>query len=221
MENILAFDTSQTVLSVALCYKGRVFSRHEDSPRAQAQNILATINAVLEEAGASLSEVSLICVGAGPGSFTGIRIAVSVAQGLAFSQNIAVLPVSSLACVAQEIFTKTALEEVLVVIDARMNEVYCGAYQYDKTLGFMVGTDVLLKPAEVVNSFRGSYALVGDAISMIGSDAASTEMSYRGSEILPNAEFLITIAQKSEARILPFQAHPIYIREKVVIDSAG
>lgn len=220
MENILAFDTSQTVLSVALHYSGRLFSRNEHLPRAQAQNILASIQAVLEEAGASLSEIDLICVGAGPGSFTGIRIAVSVAQGLAFSQGILVLPVSSLACVAQEVFSKTTVKQVMVAIDARMNEVYCGVYRYDEVLGNMVGNDVLVKPSKAVIPFSGPCALAGDAVGSINSEIAAAEIVYSDVKILPSAKFLITIAQKSEARILPFQAYPMYIREKVVIDSA-
>lgn len=122
--NILAIDTATEACSVALSYKGEVTSRFEINPRGHTQRILPLIDELLQCSNITLAQLDAIAFGRGPGSFTGVRIVSSVAQGLAFGADLPVIPVSNLTAMAQEAYEKSGLQEVAVAIDARMSEVY-------------------------------------------------------------------------------------------------
>ncbi len=212
METILAFDCSQSALSVALRYQGTLFFRHQVLPRLQAQLILPVIDELLKEAGIALQEVDFVGVGCGPGSFTGVRIAVCVAQGLAFSCNLPIVPVSSLACIAEEVYVTEGYQHVVVAVDARLQEVYCGEYHYDKTVGRMRGEDQLCQPQLLASKIERSEAIVGNALSVYAPIAPISDHIYQNNTLLPKAEFLIRLAEKIETRILPSEAQPVYYR---------
>lgn len=121
--NILALDTSTEACSAAIWSDGAVVERFELGSQ-HSERILAMVNDVLAETGFALSRMDAIAFGRGPGSFTGLRIAAGVAQGLAFGADVPVTPISSLAALAQGVDAA----QVLAAIDARMHQVYCGAY---------------------------------------------------------------------------------------------
>lgn len=126
--NILAIDTSTDACSAALSLAGEMHERFELAPRAHSQLILPMVESLLAEAGVVLTQLDAIAFGCGPGSFTGVRIAAGVTQGIAFGAGLPVVPVSTLAALAQGGCDEIGAAHVLAALDARMREVYWGAY---------------------------------------------------------------------------------------------
>jgi len=129
--NLLALDTSSVSCTVALQQGDKIIERHEERPREHTRLLVPMIRSLLEEAKAEIGELDAIVLGNGPGSFIGMRIAASVAQGLGFASGINIIPVSSLAVVAAQVLAEHDATEVAVAQDAHMNEVYLGIYARD------------------------------------------------------------------------------------------
>lgn len=126
--NLLAIDTSSIACSVALRFDGNVTERHEEKAKEHTRLLTPMIRDLLATADVKLQYLDAIVLGNGPGSFIGMRIAASVAQGLAHGASLKIVPVSSLAAVAVQAFAESDAAEVVVAQDAHMNEVYLGAY---------------------------------------------------------------------------------------------
>ena len=129
-----------------------ITTRLDAAVLSHSRSLLALINEVLQDANLSLAELDAITVARGPGSFTGLRIGIAVAQGLAFGNQLPVLPVSSLAAVAYNVFLYWANQEnsrqaVLATMDARMGEVYCGWYDLRGELPVLIGNEHVIKPS--------------------------------------------------------------------------
>jgi tRNA threonylcarbamoyladenosine biosynthesis protein TsaB len=127
--NLLALDTSSVACSVALRIGDDLTERHEEQPREHTRLLMPMIESLLADAGASLSDLDAIVLGNGPGSFIGMRIAASVAQGLAFGASLQIVPVSSMAAIAARVIAVHGAGEVIVAQDAHMQEVYLGIYR--------------------------------------------------------------------------------------------
>jgi len=126
---LLALDTSSIACSVALQLDDVVLERHEEQPREHTRLLMPMIRELLEEGGVQLAQLDAIVLGNGPGSFIGMRIAAAVAQGLAYGVGLRIVPLSSLAAVAAEVFATDDAREVVVAQDARMGEIYLGAFR--------------------------------------------------------------------------------------------
>lgn len=138
MTSILAIETSTPACSVALVVGDEKFFRYSEEPRSHTRLIMGMIDEVLCEAGITVDSLDAVAVTVGPGSFTGLRIGFSTAQGLAFGADIPVIPVSTLQVMAQTYRRKHAADIdcsdiVMPVLDARMGEFNCGAYQLDNS----------------------------------------------------------------------------------------
>jgi len=127
---ILALETSADACSAALWVDGELVGRYEEQPRRHVELILPMVRGLLAEADLRMAALDGIAFGAGPGSFTGVRIAVSAAQGFALAAGLPLVPVSSLAALAARALAGGA-RRVCVTQDARMGEVYAGAYEED------------------------------------------------------------------------------------------
>jgi len=128
---LLALDTSSLACSVALQLDGDLLERHAEQAREHTRLLLPMIRSVLDESGVELGSLDAIVLGNGPGSFIGMRIAASVAQGLAHAARLNIVPVSSLAAIAAQVFAEHDAAEVVVTQDAHMQEVYLGSFRRD------------------------------------------------------------------------------------------
>jgi tRNA threonylcarbamoyladenosine biosynthesis protein TsaB len=167
--NLLAIDTSGDSCSAALYWSGRVEQRLELAPRRHGELILAMMDGLLESAGIALGALGTIAFGRGPGSFTGVRIACAVAQGAAFGAGLPTVPVSTLAAIAQGVHRRDGGRRLLVALDARMGEVYWGAFNIAQDgIARPCGPELVCPPGEVpvpdgqgwrgVGSGWGAYA---------------------------------------------------------------
>jgi tRNA threonylcarbamoyladenosine biosynthesis protein TsaB len=127
--NLLALDTSSLSCSVALQIGSEIIERHEEQAREHTRLLIPMISSLLEDTNTVLTDVDAIVLGNGPGSFIGMRIGASVAQGLAFGAGLRIVPVSSLAAVAAQVLAEHDATEVVVAQDAHMHEVYLGLFR--------------------------------------------------------------------------------------------
>jgi len=150
---LLAIDTATEQCSVAFLADDSVLTRVVPTARNHADLILPMVNEVLTEAGVGLRDLDGLAFGRGPGSFTGVRIAVGVAQGLALASGLPVVGISNLAAVAQQAADLHSLsrgDRVLICMDARMQEVYWAIYQVGDGLVELAGDERVTAPAEVI-----------------------------------------------------------------------
>ncbi|WP_237388394.1 tRNA (adenosine(37)-N6)-threonylcarbamoyltransferase complex dimerization subunit type 1 TsaB [Xenorhabdus sp. Sc-CR9] len=219
---ILAIDTATEACSVALLNDGLVEAQFEISPREHTQRILPMVQEVLLEGNVSLQQLDALAFGRGPGSFTGVRIGVGIAQGLALGAELPMLGVSSLKTMAQGAFRLKGATNVLVAIDARMGEVYWG--QYSRNLqGEWQGdeTEAVLKPEqaqEIMRSLSGEWVIAGtgwDAYPQL----LDSHLTLITSDVtLPHAEDMLPLAlqmwEAGETTVVE-HAEPVYLRNEV------
>jgi len=147
---LLAIDTSTEACSAALSIAGEVRERYRLAPREHAQLILPMIDDLMNEAGLRVNDLDAVAFGRGPGAFTGLRIAASVTQGIAFAADLPVVAVSSLAALAQGMYREKGIRRVLAAVDARIQEVYWGVYESEANgLMQLHGEEVVCPPSRV------------------------------------------------------------------------
>jgi tRNA threonylcarbamoyladenosine biosynthesis protein TsaB len=129
---LLAIDTSTEACSAALAIDNAIYTRFELAPQRHAELILPMVDQLLREADLRVGELDGLAFGQGPGTFTGVRIAAGITQGIALGAELPIVPVSSLAALAQGLFSERGQAKVLAAIDARIGEIYWGAYQVDE-----------------------------------------------------------------------------------------
>ena len=219
---ILAVDTATEACSAALLVGGKLFSRWEEAPRDHTQKILPMVQSVLDEAGLSLDELDAIAFGRGPGSFTGVRIGISVAQGLAFGAGVPLIGISTLAAMAQGAHRLEGATRVLTAIDARMNEVYFGHYELLDGRMQLVGEEVVSDPAALIDArgkLAGSLSCVGTGFETYGETLNALADELAVSQVrFPAAVDMLPLARSAwlagEA-VAVEQATPVYLRDKV------
>lgn len=224
MTTLLALDTATEACSVALLHDGRVLSHYEVIPRLHAQRLLPMIQTLLSEAGIALSAVDALAFGRGPGAFTGVRIVVGVVQGLAFALERPVLPVSTLATIAQRAYREHGAEQVAVAIDARMDEVYWGCYRGSEGEMQLAGSEAVLPPEQVELPRANLGQWFGAGTGWGYGSRLAVQPATIDSTMLPHAEDLLTLArfawQRGEA-VDADQAQPIYLRDNVATPKAA
>lgn len=221
---LLALDTSSLACSVALHDGASVRARHEEQEREHTQLLVPMIQSVLEEAGFDVPDLDAIVLGNGPGSFIGMRIAASVAQGLAQGANLDIVPVSSLAAVAARVFAETDANEAVIAQDAHMNEVYLCAYQRgDANLPMPMfaeclhGQQVIAELAESEAAGRVAAGFGWQRYPQLA--ALNKPLIGDFADILyPDARYLLALgamALQSGESIDPQDLIPAYLRNKV------
>jgi tRNA threonylcarbamoyladenosine biosynthesis protein TsaB len=235
--HLLALDTSTDACSAALgvCLPGepeRVLTRAAEAPRGHAELILPMVESLLAEAGLSLSSLGAIAFARGPGSFTGLRLAAAVTQGLAFGAGLPVLAVSTLrASALQALQRAPSATHVLVCNDARMGEVYVAAFARGAGgLPEPLGPESVCPPSSVVmpatsgvwvgagHGFRAYPQLEQAAPASSRPGEARPGFTEIFADLLPQAREVLPLARAEWAagRILkPAEAQPVYLRDDV------
>jgi tRNA threonylcarbamoyladenosine biosynthesis protein TsaB len=211
---LLAFDTSTETMFIAVTDGSQTWQHTSEGGAKTSATLIPAIMALLKEASLTLQQLDAIVFGRGPGSFTGLRTACSVAQGLAYGAGgIQVLPVDTLLATAEEARFSHGATQVHAVLDARMGEVYSASYDYQdgKEGHWHTHVDIQLCRPEDLH-FQPEYRLAGNVIE----DAARIQA-------LPTATAMLRLAPARLAAALGVsaeQALPLYIRDKVAQTTA-
>ena len=222
--NLLALDTSTDTLSIAVARSDQRWL-HSGAGGAQASShLLPAIRTLMAEAGLGFDALDAIVFGRGPGSFTGLRTACAIAQGLAFAarsgQGVPVLPVDSLLAVAEDARMQHGCTQVLACLDARMDEVYNAAYSYNDSNGqWLAQGDMRVCPPQDVQVPAG-FVVAGNAQPVYGERLAPASSHVRA---MPTAAALLNLAHALLAQGLAVAAQdalPLYIRDKVAKTTA-
>lgn len=218
---ILAIDTATELCSVALLNGERITSRTEDVGQKHSDRVLPLVDAILHDAGLRMNDVDAFAFGAGPGSFTGLRIACGVVQGFAYASARPVVAIGNLRVLAAAAFAaRPHAETVLAAIDARMHEAYCAVYRNDDEVSEVLAP-ALEVPAALPDIVRESaIALVaGDALTVFsdswGDMAVEQLPAVRGS-----AAEIARLARIDFARgraVRAADAMPLYVRDRVAL----
>ena len=219
----LAFDTSTEVLSIGVAANGRTDVRTLAGGAQSSTTLIPTAMEMLAQAGVNLSQLDAIVFGRGPGSFTGLRTACAVAQGLAFGADIPVLPVDTLLAVAEEARVQAGAGErpltVLALLDARMDEVYSATYDWDGQRWTSRSPLLVCAPQQVQAPDAPRVLLAGNAFEAYGERLPTGERV----PALPTAAALLRLAPAlwAAGHAVPAeQAMPLYIRDKVAQTTA-
>jgi len=222
MPNILAIETATEACSAALSVDGRIIERSEIAPRRHAELILPMIESLLAEAGLVRAQLDGIAVGRGPGAFTGVRLAIAVAQGLALALEVPIVPVSSLAVLAQD--APDAGASILAVIDARMGEVYAGAFRRGADgLVEPYGDETVGKADELILPQSTQWCIVGTGWNAYRDALAPrppAPPAFADGVRYPQAHAVAALAAPQFAAgrgVAPEQALPVYLRDKVAL----
>jgi tRNA threonylcarbamoyladenosine biosynthesis protein TsaB len=220
--NVLALDSSTEHCSVALSHGETGFSRHALAGQAHSEMLLGMVREVLREAGIDLRQLDGIAFGAGPGSFTGLRIACGIAQGLAYGARLPVAAVSTLLALAQA----SAADRVIAVLDARMGEIYHAAYERDGADWITVVPPNLCRPEHAPDVPGSGWSGIGSGFAAYG---AALDTRYGGKleriavDVYPHAQQIAALAARMVERgavTTAAAAAPIYLRQKVAFTEA-
>ncbi len=223
---ILAIETSSATASIALQVGAELRQRTIDSQREQAERLLPLADELLAEAGLALEALDAIAFGRGPGSFTGLRIAAAVSQGLGYATGVPLVPVSSLECLAQGAWRTAGAVRSLVCVDAHMGEVYWGEFEVRDGVAQAVGEERLSAPAEVGAPAGRSWTAAGGGFSaarealagvLSGADRVLATLEPSALDLVPRAALELAAGRT----VAPAAALPVYLREHTAWRRAG
>jgi tRNA threonylcarbamoyladenosine biosynthesis protein TsaB len=218
---LLAVETATEACSAALYLEGEIYQRFSIAPQQHTRLILPMIDELMAEAGLRPQHLDGLAFGCGPGSFTGIRIATGIIQGLAFAADLPVVPVSTLAALAQDCFNQASHDVVFAAIDARLAEIFWGVYQRNAYgVAELVGEEAVLPATEITFPARIGVG-IGSAWSIYADRLTAKLGSYL--QQIENIEFpqASVVAQlgvyglQHQQAVTAEQAQPVYLRDKV------
>lgn len=219
-KTVLALDTATEACSVALFHQGKTTFLDELSPRTHTQRILPMVDELLTKAGISVQQVDVLAFGRGPGSFTGVRVGVGIAQGLALGAELPVVPVSNLLAMAEAAYQQQNATKVVALIDARMNEVYFAQFERDEQGWKEIVAEQVCSPEKAIAQIK-----LDEDIVVVGTgwnaypQFEQANLGLHISEItLPSAQYMLpfaiqAIAQGSTQSALDIE--PVYLRNEV------
>ncbi|MBL8201904.1 MAG: tRNA (adenosine(37)-N6)-threonylcarbamoyltransferase complex dimerization subunit type 1 TsaB [Chromatiales bacterium] len=217
----LAIETATDLPSLAVLRGDSLAVRESRGLRAPSRRVFEWARELLDESSVSLGELDCIAFGAGPGSFTGVRVAVAVAQGLGYARGLPLCPVSTLAALASGAFRRTTADAVACCLDAHMGEVYVGAYRRDPEEGVRaLGADVLRAPDAVALPGDWTYCAAGPGWAAYPQLAGRLQSRFGGLEpdLLPSAADVAFLARSrflAGSIVQAAGAQPNYLRHRV------
>ncbi|KAB8045350.1 tRNA (adenosine(37)-N6)-threonylcarbamoyltransferase complex dimerization subunit type 1 TsaB [Janthinobacterium aquaticum] len=221
MSTILAIETSSELASCALLRGDVVLSRASSGVRTHSQAILPLVQELLAEAGIALADCDAIAYGSGPGSFTGVRTACGIAQGLAYGAGLPVVPVVTLDAMALACQQQHGAQRVLTVLDARMGEVYWAQYDLAGAMQTVL-PPVLSAPGAVAP--EGDVVACGNGFAAYADELAALPcIATADAAIMPHAIQVGQLAQRAFAAgqtVTAAEAQPLYLRNKIAYTSA-
>jgi tRNA threonylcarbamoyladenosine biosynthesis protein TsaB len=223
---LIALETSTRRLSVVLWLDGKFIERTEDIPNGGSERLLPWVNEMLAEAGMPIRDLDGIAFGAGPGGFTGLRLACGVAQGLAFGLDLPVLGVSSLEAMALAAYRGSAgTEHLFACVDARMGEVYCAAYRIHGEVSETLMAPVVRAPQAVsIQSLPDGRAWIGCGEGFLSyPELLAIDWAEVRSDCWPTAAAVARLAAPRLAGgegVTAGMAVPLYVRDKVALTTA-
>ncbi len=219
---VLALDSSTDWLSVAAGDGHALWSHEEPASNAHSERVMPLVREVLADAGWRLRDLDAIAFGAGPGAFTGVRMACGIAQGLALGTGLPVVPVGTLEALAEDAWRIHGSDRVLAVLDARMREVYVGAYRRDADGWHCERAPAVLKPDDVVVP-EGAWTGAGDGFARYPALAGRLALVHVHADVRPTARAVATLAMAraaAGAAVPARDALPVYVRHRVALTSA-
>lgn len=223
MPILLAIETSSELASCALLVDHAVSTRESSGVRTHSQAILPMVQALLADAQIALADVDAIVFGAGPGSFTGVRTACGIAQGLAFGAGLPVLPLVTLDAMALACREASGASEIVVVLDARMGEVYWAQYRYADGWHSVVAPR-LCAPEAVTPLPAAGLRACGNGLAAYPAAFAESAFAVGALvDIAPHARELVrlgAVALAAGAAVDAAAAQPLYLRNKIAYTSA-
>ena len=220
---ILAIDASTQWLSVALYDGQRALAMRDRVGNASSERILPAIGELLARDGTSLARLDGIAFGAGPGSFTGVRIACGVAQGLAFGAERPLFAVSTLEAMAQAAWREHGWQRIVACLDARMHEVYVAAYERNHTGWTPIRDPAVCKPDALDAMPSRGWRGAGDGFVAYPALAGRLALAECDASIIPDAQSIAECAWPqllAGAGVPAEQAQPLYVRHRVALTSA-
>lgn len=236
--NLLAFELSTEACSVALRAGDETRARHEIAPRRHAELALPWAEALLAEAGLAKSQLDAIAVGRGPGAFTGVRLGISIAQGIALALDRPIVPVSTLAALAMRavalapVDARNSRVPVVAAIDARMNELYAACFEIetfddDSADAHALSEETLTVPTTFAlpSSYDAWYG-VGTGFAALGGELRArfaSQWAAVEADALPHAADVARLAVCAFARgeaVAPERVEPAYLRNQVALTLA-
>lgn len=223
MTGLLAIETATDACSVALLLGGQISERYALAPRQHSQLVFDMLDELLPTGNLARQGVDVVAYGAGPGSFTGLRIAASTAQGLAFSSNLPAVAVSTLAVLAQGALRLGAVstdDTVLCLLDARINEIYSAVFTYQDALAVLQQGPWACAPADLSPVGDQTLCAIGDGCGFLEQMPHSLRARIRNCApgLLPNARDAIPLALANLARGETQSARavqPVYLRDEI------
>ena len=218
--NLLAIDTSSNACSVAVLVGKEIIEKHVVEPREHTKILLPMIEGLLQEAGVTLSDLDAVVLGNGPGSFIGMRIGASVAQGICHGAGLRIVPVSSLSAIAAEVICEHAAEKILVAQDARMHEVYLGRFHAGAGGLPLADHEEVICDIGPLTVPDADYVAAGAGWNRYPELLAQNShlISASAEVIYPRARYLLQLgvnAKQAGRAIPPGALVPAYIRSKV------
>jgi tRNA threonylcarbamoyladenosine biosynthesis protein TsaB len=225
---ILAIDTSSEACSAALLIDGDVNQHFEVAPREHSKLILPMIESLLNEAGITLRQLDSLAFGRGPGSFTGIRVATGVIQGIALGAGLPVVPVSTLAAMAQGRHREHGDTKILTALDARMDEVYWCQYRIsEQGLAEAMTDEVVCAPGQVSIPLDQQWVAIGSGWNTYSEQLIpllDKHVELIEPDRYPQSHDIAVLAvegfEKGEA-VPAEQALPVYLRDQVAWKKKG
>lgn len=223
---LLAIDTSTEACSVALLHKGEKTALDEITQRTHTKRILPMVDEILSQSGLCLTQLDALVFGRGPGSFTGVRVGASVAQGLAFGADLPVIAVSNLTAMAQAAYEQHQVKRVFCAIDARMNEVYFSQLQAEKVRWenreFLQWNEVIVEQVcsperllEQAGELQNEWFTVGTGWQSYPQLQHLDKMSAIK---LPSAQYMLSLAVPmwyQKKLVSAVEIEPVYLRNEV------